>query len=131
MIKKGRPIEKPNDRLCGYNREYYLKNREKILKRKREQMREYRKREPEHNRKLGRERKKRLRAKLLEMYGNKCALCGFDNPIALTLDHVNGDGASERRKRGEHGVYRDAINNYQLDKYRTLCMNCQFIERAK
>lgn len=131
MNKKGRPITKHDDRISGYNREYYLENREIILNRKKKQMRKYRKRDPEHHRKLGRERKKKIRAKLFELYGDNCAICGFIDKRALTLDHINGNGAEERRKHGEHGVYRDAMNKYQPEKYRTLCMNCQFIERSK
>jgi hypothetical protein len=125
----GRPIEKPNDRMCGYNRDYYEKNRDKILAKKREWMREYRKRCPERSREVSRTAKQKLRDTIHMMYGDKCVICGFTDKRALTLDHINGDGNIERRKLSERGVYRDATMNYQPGKYRILCMNCQFITR--
>jgi 5-methylcytosine-specific restriction endonuclease McrA len=113
------------------HREWYQRNKEKVRPYKAANMRRYRAADPEKYRIQSREHKKLLRDKLLEMYGRKCAICGFDDRRALTLDHINQNGNSERKELGERGVYRRALKEYNPDEYRTLCMNCQFIERQK
>jgi hypothetical protein len=75
-------------------------------------------------------------------YGNgKCACikCGFDNIKALSLDHINNDGAKIRReqtklyKRGLVGkaLYRKLYLAGYPEGYQTLCMNCQFLKRER
>jgi hypothetical protein len=72
-----------------------------------------------------------LRARVLELLGSKCAQCGFDNPLALHVDHVNGGGCRDRRGKGttiQH--YRKWINEI-LDgsgDYQCLCANCNTIK---
>jgi len=112
-------------------RAWYYRNHKKAKELKARNMRTYRKRDPEKYRQYSRERKRREREALFEMYGDQCALCGFSDKRALTLDHINGDGNKERRKYGERKIYRIALERYQPEKYRTLCMNCQFIERQR
>lgn len=63
-----------------------------------------------------------------EMYGGECCLCGYKNVIALSLDHVNGDGSSDRKEKHTYEIILDAISNYNPTKYRILCLNCQRIE---
>ena len=67
-----------------------------------------------------------LRMNIIEGYGGKCELCGEDNPYFLTLDHINGDGAEERKiLGGQLAVYRKLRDsNYPKDNYRLLCYNC-------
>ena len=110
---------------------WYKRHPEKARKYKRELMRKYRAANPEKYRKQSREAKKRLREAVLEMYGRVCACCGFDDVRALTLDHIQNNGAEERKLLGERGVYRRAIKKHRPDEYRTLCMNCQFIKRVE
>lgn len=117
-------------RSCQH-RHHYEKHGDHIRRLKSANMKRYRQENPEKYRRMSYERKKKQRQQLLDMYGNVCVVCGFDNPLALTLDHINGDGNKERRKHGEHKIYRLALEKYQPKKYRTLCMNCQFIERQK
>ena len=64
-----------------------------------------------------------IRQQFFDMYGSVCAICGIDNPFALTLDHINGGGRAEKNK-----AYRLAISEYTPDKYRTLCHTCQQVE---
>ena len=134
-LKPGRKLssttDKKNERVNGYNREYYEQNKESIRRQKTEAMRKYRAENPEKFRKQSRDAKARLKERLFEMYGHRCAICGFDDKRALTLDHINQNGNEERRLLGERGVYVRAVNEYRPDEYRTLCMNCQFIERSK
>lgn len=94
-------------------------------------MRRYRAENPDKYRTQSRDAKQRLREQLFAMYGHVCAVCGFSDKRALTLDHINLNGNEERRMLGERGVWQRARDNYLPDEYRTLCMNCQFIERHK
>jgi hypothetical protein len=82
-----------------------------------------------------REKNQKIKREVLTKYGNgecKCVLCGFTNIIALSLDHTNNNGSSERKKFNRpQPLYRHLIKNNFPEGYRTLCMNCQFIERQK
>ena len=81
----------------------------------------------------------RLRVEVLTHYGSGelvCAKCGFGNINALTIDHVNGKGAAERRllpKYQRAGVpfYRWLKKAGFPEGYQTLCMNCQWVKRAE
>lgn len=61
--------------------------------------------------------------------GYICACCKETEPMFLSIDHVDNDGAAERRS----GVYKgggSAFYNYVKKqgfppKYQVLCMNCQ------
>ena len=72
---------------------------------------------------------------VLTYYGNgklSCVMCGFEDIRALSIDHINEDGASHRRQN-HHGLgfvfYRWLqLHNYPSG-YQTLCMNCQWIKR--
>lgn len=73
---------------------------------------------------------RRLKAQIVEAYGGKCECCGETIPELLTIDHINGNGASERRKRGRglnegwdfYAYLRR--NGFPKDNYRLLCYNC-------
>lgn len=83
----------------------------------------------------------RLRYKLrvLSHYsqGNpRCCKCGYSDARALSIDHVNSDGAVHRRELKEenivgHQFYRWIIRNHFPDNLQVLCMNCQFIKRIE
>ncbi|MDE1940674.1 MAG: hypothetical protein KGI66_00995, partial [Patescibacteria group bacterium] len=75
--------------------------------------------------------RRKLKADILAAYGNKCACCGFDDPRFLTIDHVNNDGAHERRTvdsgGGNYRFYlRLKREGFPKDKYQALCANCNF-----
>jgi len=75
-----------------------------------------------------------LKEEVLTYYGGgrlACVKCGFNNKYALTLDHINGNGARERLMLGKRGdtIYRYVKRNNWPAGYQTLCMNCQFIKR--
>lgn len=64
-------------------------------------------------------------------YGRSCARCGFDNEVALTIDHEGQKGALHRtaagfRYAGIH-LYRWLRRNGFPSGFRTLCYNCQII----
>lgn len=68
----------------------------------------------------------------LNVLGAKCVQCGFDDIRALQIDHINGDGAKDRKKnfRG-YKMYKSIINKENLEKYQVLCANCNWIKRAE
>ncbi len=77
---------------------------------------------------------KRCRLKLWKHvfghYGEKCVCCGEAEPLFLTIDHVNNDGAAHRRSMpdgrystGER-MYRWLRDNGFPEGFQTLCMNC-------
>ncbi len=77
-----------------------------------------------------------LKSEVLTHYGNgklACVKCGYDNNLAaLSLDHLNGNGADHRRIIGTGGgrpFYVWLKNNGFPEGYQTLCMNCQFIKK--
>jgi hypothetical protein len=108
---------------------WYNKNKEHAKKYKREMMRKLRAKYPERYRMQTRAAKARLKMKVFDVYGAKCAWCGFSDIRALTLDHVNNDGAKDRKENGERGVYLKSLKPENRHLYQTLCMNCQFIKR--
>jgi len=69
------------------------------------------------------EYKLRRQTKIFEIYGKRCVCCGEDNPLFLTLDHINNNGA-KHRKETKSGNYDDMIKNPNKSKYQILCHNC-------
>jgi len=71
----------------------------------------------------------RVRREVYEAYGTVCACCGEAQPMFLSIDHINNDGAEERRsgKYGSSGTafYLWLRKNSFPAGYQVLCMNCQ------
>lgn len=67
------------------------------------------------------------RAWVITILGGRCELCGCANPLMLTLDHCNGDGAQHRKEVGRDpnrmytAVLRDGCDPA---RYRCLCGSC-------
>ena len=61
--------------------------------------------------------------------GYKCACCGETEPMFLSIDHVNNDGAHERKSGLYNGsgtaFYQWLRKNGYPSGYQVLCMNCQ------
>jgi hypothetical protein len=76
------------------------------------------------------------RTMMIEAYGGKCICCGETIPEFLTIDHINNDGAKQRKEirpnkvrngGGGSGVefYRWLRKHgYPQDNYQLLCFNC-------
>jgi hypothetical protein len=69
-------------------------------------------------------------------YGNgKCACvkCGNEDIRVLTIDHINGNGAEDRRKtefkKDSRRLYAWLKRNNYPSGYQCLCMNCNWIKR--
>ena len=78
------------------------------------------------------ERRDEVRRKVYGHYGDACACCGETEPMFLSLDHTNNDGAEHRRELGYDGNGKGASsatlswlkrNNYP-EGFQVLCMNC-------
>ena len=61
-----------------------------------------------------------------------CIRCGYSDIRALSIDHINGDGAQQRRELGGGiGIYRWLQRNDYPAGYQVLCMNCQYLKRCE
>lgn len=69
-----------------------------------------------------------LRRAIFTKHGNKCKSCGFDNPKALQIDHVNGGGHKERITVGRYAILKKALED-TTGTYQLLCANCNWIKR--
>jgi len=91
---------------------------------------EWRKRNPDANREINRRYRNNVRYRVLAHYSGgepKCACCGVEGIVFLTLDHINNDGAQKRREHGSKGgvhYYRKLIREGFPEGYQTLCWNC-------
>lgn len=101
---------------------YYWSNRDKELARA--------KGDPKRMKRF-RDWRARIKAEALRRYSPgepACAHCGYKDERALTLDHINDDGAEHRRKEGfAHAAVWARTNGWPAI-FQVLCMNCQFIK---
>jgi len=47
--------------------------------------------------------KQRVRLEAIALLGGSCVHCGVNDPVVLNIDHVQDDGAQERRKLNPDG----------------------------
>ncbi len=66
-----------------------------------------------------------LRMEVIAAYGGRCRCCGDPNWQFLTVDHIYGDGAIER-KAGLYSNFYQWLKDrgFPKDRYQLLCMNC-------
>ena len=119
--------EKNREKINIQKKQYYEQNKEKCQ----ESARKKYYKNVEENRKKGREKKRRWYKKNSEMvmkhYGGnppKCACCGETEMSFLVLDHINNNGADERKKIGNGNVFSWIIRNGFPSGYQVLCANC-------
>ena len=66
-----------------------------------------------------------IRKAVIEAYGGTCACCANTFMAHLTLDHIDGSGAEERRQLGSgQAVYRRLVRECFPEGYQVLCFNC-------
>ena len=71
----------------------------------------------------------KLKRDILYYYGNgklSCLCCGESEFKFLTIDHINNNGAKDRKivRRTGHNLYRYLKKNKYPLGYQTLCFNC-------
>jgi len=133
--------------------EYYKKNRDSILKYHRDW---YNKKKKDSRwlverrrkmRKYARNRRVKLRMKVIELLGGKCIKCGNKDIRVLQIDHIHCGGSNRKRKkeRNNHGTRKvnGPIGGYETyllkilkeikvdgsKYYQLLCANCNWIKR--
>lgn len=100
------------------------KNREDMVQHHRRYYHENKERE---NR-LRKERLRRQRRKVIELLGGKCVRCGCTDWRVLQVNHINGKGSQERRKKGSWGIYREILNGKRsIDDLDLRCANCNIL----
>lgn len=112
-------------------RKYYLRHVEKVKAR----CGEYYKKHGYIINEKKRAKEQQLKKEVLTLYGGggcACVICGEIRLDCLSLDHINNDGYSERKKTGNGAClyYFLKKSNFPIG-YQTLCMNCQFVKRGE
>lgn len=89
----------------------------------------------------GRAYRVKLKQDVFEHYSKgtpKCAHCGLTNILILTLDHINSDGAEQRKKllgtkcNGGHLYYAKLRSSgYKEKDLQVLCHNCHHLLEAE
>ena len=123
----------------AWRREYYLKNKDRLDQyyrkwreghstsaqgsKPRECFNAYRKK-----------KRQEMRLAIITFMGGKCVRCGFDDPRALQIDHINGGGCSDTNGKGweAYGKLHKEVTaggNEWMEKYQLLCANCNWIKR--
>lgn len=67
-----------------------------------------------------------LKREIYDVYGGECK-CGCNQYRFLTIDHINNDGASHRRKIG-FDIYNWLKSNNYPKEYQLLCYNCNYLK---
>ena len=62
------------------------------------------------------------RTELINQLGSCCNHCGEDDPIVLDFDHINDDGAEDRKKGGSILTKIDR----EPHRFQLLCKNCNW-----
>lgn len=140
--KCGKEADLPykNKRVCrscnaAYMREYHAKHKAEMnaKERKRYIRRRSDKDFVESERSRGVQYWSNLRHEAIMAYGGyKCACCGETEPLFLSIDHINNDGAEHRRSLGYEGNGKGASSatyswlkkNGYPGGFQVLCMNC-------
>lgn len=67
-------------------------------------------------------------------YGWECACCGENNPLFLTIDHINNDGYLDKlycgKRRTGTNLQRKIIKENFPNTYQILCWNCNCGKRS-
>lgn len=74
----------------------------------------------------------RIKLEVHTTLGGCCMRCGISDPRLLQIDHVNNDGASERRTTPNSiSVYKNIVRagtKEALKRYQLLCANCHVLK---
>lgn len=92
-------------------KKYYLKNKQQLN---------------EKTSRQSKERRTKLRKEIMDALGTCCSCCGESQYEFLTIDHINNDGAEERRVIGTGIPMLKHIITQGIpkDRYQILCANC-------
>lgn len=66
----------------------------------------------------------RAKKKVFDHYGRKCKCCGEEEPMFLSIDHVNNDGGGRNRAERGYVMYRNIVDQGFPKAFQVLCWNC-------
>jgi len=123
---------KNKGKVSAYSKEYYQKNRAKKRETSRRSYLRHRKM------RLARQKEKHAKNRQLVLlhYSKgemKCSCCGCVDEWALSIDHIENDGANERKRLGKpsgNPFYRWLIAEHFPRGYQVLCRNCNWGKRV-
>lgn len=69
----------------------------------------------------------RVKTEVFTLLGGQCFLCSFNDHRALQIDHINSDGAADRKTYSGISYLNYVIKN--IEKFQLLCANCNWIKR--
>lgn len=119
---------KNKDKKKAYDKEWRLKNKDELIVKKKKYWLKIKDKKNPENKKKNRD----IRRKVLELLGGKCVHCGFSNPRALQIDHIQNNGAIERKNCKVEQLYRKILKMNKKDwetEYQLLCANCNYIKK--
>ena len=70
------------------------------------------------------------RTQALEILGGKCKGCGETDQIVLAIDHINNNGAEERKHIDNDVIYTKIIRG-NVGNYQVLSHNCNWRNRVQ
>lgn len=77
-----------------------------------------------------RERRKKNKIAVVELYGDKCQECGESDIRCLTVDHINNDGnidcAGKSKRITSNDFYAKLVKCPKRDDLKLLCANCHY-----
>ena len=120
-------IEKQNKQK-EYRKKYRLLHPRKV----KEGQKKWKKENPDKVKALAKRHLLKKKKIVFDHYGRLCQCCGETEAGFLTIDHINNDGAKQRKEHkltGGVNVYNWIINNDFPTDLRTLCYNCNFGKR--
>lgn len=109
---------KPCDRAAAT--EWYRKNKKRALARAAEWQRAHPEEVKAHQKKI----RARKWTKAFAAYGDRCVCCGETEPLFLTIDHINNDGAKHRKEIGQRNFLLWLSRNNYPPGFQTMCINC-------
>ena len=116
--------------LREYNTKLYRKLRKRNPEIYAEKQKKWSRDNPEKRKEIHKKWRRKLKRETMNAYGKICQCCGEKEIKFLAIDHINENGAMERKQLGANG---GGCNFYALLKkrgfpkgYQTLCHNCNF-----
>lgn len=127
---KKKEYRKNIERYRLYSKEYHKKNK---IKHNEQSHQNYIRNKPRYRNTVKKTRG-RQKEKVLAYYTNgsfTCNKCGFSDKRALCVDHVNDNGAIERKTIKGSGIYAYIIRKKYPKDYQVLCANCNMIKEME
>ena len=121
-------------RSSTYNRKYAQENKESIQKKRTENRDKNKDKINSQRNKSRNEKYAKYRKQLLKKLGDKCKNCGYENPDALRIDHIENTGNLDKKKFNRKDDFYRYYNErpFEAIKYlQILCQNCNMIKEKR